>query len=106
MPQDQVYSDVVFEFLSYEDDANLKGLVKIRGKYMVLDIPEDKNQGPYLLKAEKTEDGYSAHNSGRNPIPVEARWAHVGNGQYVGLWVENGHDFYFRFELVKQGAGR
>jgi hypothetical protein len=73
---------------------------------MVVDIPKDRGQGPYLLKAAKTPDGYSATNSASGGPRVRARWASVGCGEFVGLWEENGYDFYFKFVLGKKPPKR
>ena len=33
-------------------------------------------------------------------VPVTATWADIG-GEYVGVWIEDGKDYLFRFRLGK-----
>jgi hypothetical protein len=106
MANHEEFQDVLFEFVCDKKTDVLNGSVVLRGRTMQLRIPEGEDNWPYLLKGAKTPNGYAAENAERNSARAEARWASLGEGQYVGLWVEDGRDCFFKFELVKPRSAR
>jgi hypothetical protein len=47
------FPDVVFDFWNSDVNISLIGKVIDRGKQMVIDVPIQKNQGPYLIIGTK-----------------------------------------------------
>src|SRR5437763_4392273 len=91
------HDDVRFHFLGAAEDSELPGTVLVRGGEMVLDIPG--GYGPYLIHGKPQGHHFEGVSSVRGKSNrVEARWADVGS-VYVGVWIEDGYDFLFSFEL-------
>src|SRR5437868_5158709 len=91
------HEGVRFHFLGAKEDSELVGTVLLRDGEMVLDIPS--SNGPYLLHGKSHGHRFEGTTivPGKSN-PVEARWADVGR-MYVGIWIEEGYDYLFSFEL-------
>jgi hypothetical protein len=88
--------DVNFHFANENEVSDLTGTLLVRPGQMVLHIPG--GYGPYHIVGnavgnhfEGTSDveGWSEHTT--------ARWADVGDGLFVGVWVEDNEEFLFSF---------
>jgi hypothetical protein len=87
---------VNFHFANENEVTDLPGTLLVRPGQMVLDIPG--GYGPYHIVGnavgnhfEGTSDvkGLSEHTT--------ARWADVGYGLFVGVWIEDNEEFLFSF---------
>lgn len=100
-PEICTYRDVQFHWLSSEEEAEVRGTVQVRPGEMVIEITDrTRVDGPYTLVGRRRGGAYVASsNIAQHPAsPVAAKWAEV-DGDYVGLWVEDGTDYMFRFRL-------
>jgi len=90
------------EFVFYNDSTDLlqKGTVLIRDDAMVLEIPEQDGYPHVLIVGKPQSHYFRGSNTSRekNALPVDARWADVGN-MFVGSWQDNDYDLIFYFEL-------
>ena len=94
---------VTFQFYgSQKPKSDYSGTVLLRGGKMILDIPlnSPEGYGPYLIEGRKVEQ----HFEGKSTVPgrsksTEAKWADLGNYRYVGVWIEDGVEYLFSFEL-------
>ena len=96
------YDKVTFDFWSSEISTDLIGQVKDRGTVMVIDIPRQKGQGPFLLRGRSSKGLFSGINESpdHNAPEVEAEWYKFSD-QYAGVWVENGYEMLFQFRLPR-----
>ena len=86
------YADVFFEFVSAEyDPSSIRGMVIDRGDEMTLEI-----QGEEVLYSI-TGERINHYFSGRDG-DVMATWAQLADA-FVGVWVEAGDEYFFRFRL-------
>jgi hypothetical protein len=94
------YKEVEFEFLSPTEEAELlRGEVLIRDSEMLLDMacPDDT---PYDIRGRATGSFYQGQHKGRpGDVPVRAKWVLLDD-TYVGIWIEGGYEFLFRFRLT------
>ncbi|MFL5242703.1 MAG: hypothetical protein ACJ8FY_11400 [Gemmataceae bacterium] len=91
------HEEVRFHFLSDKENSELTGTVIVRDGEMVLNIPG--GYGPYLIASKSHEHRYGGTSTVRGKSNrVEARWADMG-WMYVGVWVEDGCEYLFSFEL-------
>ncbi len=100
--------DVPFRFLSDDEDSELVGSVYIVSFSMTLDINDPSGEQPYFIVGTTTEGRYfhGADGPGKRGHKVEARWAFVGYDRYVGLWLENEHEYLFSFDVSKDATAR
>src|SRR4051794_33030206 len=96
------YKNVSFELLGAGDSEAvhraLRGTVIVRDGEMVLEVelPGDR---PYLIKGKECDGFYAgAHDGHKDDVPVYARWTRLDN-IWIGMWVEEGYDYLFSFEL-------
>jgi hypothetical protein len=89
-----------FDFLSATAKPEcLGGTVIVRDAEMVLEI-EYPGEDPYNIVGRRQGSCYRGrHVASPGDIEVEASWAEVGNGNYVGLWIEDGSEWLFQFHL-------
>lgn len=97
------YDQVVFDFWNANLTLDLVGQVKIRNEELVIDIPRQKAQGPYLIIGKLNGQIFSGDNSSRDPDApgVEAEWCKFSD-QYAGVWIENGEEMLFGFRLPRK----
>lgn len=95
------YRNVRFDFLSADEDPDSpNGTVIVRENTMTVEV-ELAGDRPYLIEGRSTEHGFHGRHEGMpGDVPVTATWADIG-GEYVGLWIEDGKDYLFRFTLGK-----
>ncbi len=90
------------EFVFYNDTITLpqKGTVLIRDDAMVLEIPEQDGYPHALIVGTPQSHYFRGKNTSRerNALPVDARWADVGN-MFVGSWQDDAYDLIFYFQL-------
>jgi len=90
------------EFVFYNDNTTLPqtGTVLIRDDAMVLEIPEQDGCLHALVVGKPQSHYFRGSNTSRekNALPVDARWADVGN-MFVGSWQDDAYDLIFYFEL-------
>ena len=90
--------DVLFHFVNENEVSDLSGTALLRDGEMVLDIPG--GYGPYLIVGRAIGQHFEGTSSVRGRSNrVEARWADVGSGLYVGVWYEDGEEFLFSFNF-------
>jgi len=93
------FENIDFHFLSSNHESTLKGTVLLRNSNMILDLTDPVEGKTYLIIGESYGHYFKGANSSRNaPMKAEAKWSDL-NGIYVGLWVEDGYDYYFSFRL-------
>ena len=99
------YSNVRFDFLSADEDPESpNGTVIVRGNEMILEV-ELAGDRPYVIKGRSTPHGFHGKHDGQTgDVPVTATWADIG-GEYVGVWIQEGKDYLFRFRLGKADSG-
>ena len=86
------HDNVFFEFVSASmNPTDGRGTVIVREQEMVLDI--ESNGGHYLIVANDRTGFFVGSGDG-----VKARWASLG-AEFVGLWIEEGDEWFFRFHL-------
>jgi hypothetical protein len=94
------HNDVDFHFLGAgedPEDSYLPGTVIVRDGEMVLEIPG--GYGPYWISGKARETWFEGKNSyPQRTYETAAKWALVG-GTYVGIWIEDGFEYLFSFEL-------
>jgi len=104
MPKKQTrkYEDVQFQFVSLEVAETEKGTVLLRGDEMVIDIRDsDDSVTVYLIVGKLSQHFFDGSNSAGPLMPkVRARWVDFGRS-YVGLWIEDGHERLFSFQLPR-----
>jgi hypothetical protein len=107
MPTNTRITDVPFRFLSDDEDSELVGIVNIGSHSMTLDINDPTGEQPYFIVG-RTESSYfqGSDGPGKRGHRVEARWAFIGSDRYVGLWLENEHEYLFSFDLSKDATRR
>jgi hypothetical protein len=95
--------EVSFDFWSSGVDVDLIGTVIDRGHEMVIDIPRQKAQGPYLILGRRKGRLFSGSNSSSKPEApeVEAEWCEFTD-QFAGVWIENGDEMLFSFRLPRR----
>jgi hypothetical protein len=92
------YDEVLFQFLSMNDVAELRGTILVRGNQMVIDIPQN-GVSTFVIVGSNQEGFYEGHNSTRGAPIVHARWTKLGP-IFVGRWVEDGVEYLFSFRLT------
>jgi hypothetical protein len=93
------YVDVVFEFFhaAYQPEVHY-GTVLLRDREMVLEV-ELPGSTPYHIQGALKGSYFQGREAARPGVsPVFAKWILLDD-TYVGLWVEEGQDFMFKFEL-------
>lgn len=91
------FDRVDFHFLGNKEDVILPGTVLFNGRRMVLEIAG--GDGPYHLVGKSQRHAFAAANDHPDRrAEVQAQWCNVGNC-YVGIWVEEGNEYLFSFEL-------
>ena len=93
------YENVSFEFVSAGEKPSLShGTVLVRDDAMVLEVELDGDR-PYVIEGRPERHYFRGRHVGlTDDTPTEAKWTEVG-GEYLGLWVEDGNDYLFRFRL-------
>lgn len=89
--------------LSAEVALDLPAEVILRTNEMVLDIPHHRDwNGPYLILGSLVGSFYAGQDelAHEYKVDVVARWAKLGD-VFVGIWIEDGHEFLFSFRLPK-----
>jgi hypothetical protein len=96
----QRFDDVEFEFLSMDAALTATGTVAIRPDGIVIDIPGQDTTHACLIEGHLTGHVYIGSNTLKQeePLRIDARWADLGNC-FVGIWIEQGIDYFFRFNL-------
>jgi hypothetical protein len=94
------YSGVEFEFLHANEKSEvLYGVVLIRENEMVLDIKTPGDTG-YDIRGKSIGSFFEGrHKEQPGDIPVRAKWILLDD-IYVGIWIESGHEYLFKFELA------
>ena len=91
------YDDIFFEFVSADHDpGSLRGIVIDREGEMLLEIEGD--HGTYSVLGKRIGHYFAGRDG-----DVTAQWTQLG-AAFVGVWVENGEDWFFRFTLP-EGKG-
>jgi hypothetical protein len=95
------YANVEFEFLSPVEKAEvLHGDVIVRDGEMLLDIP-CPDDTPYDIHGKATGSFFRGQHHGQpDDLPVRAKWILLDD-TYVGIWIEDGYEFLFKFKLPK-----
>jgi hypothetical protein len=96
------YEGVSFDFVSASGETeSSSGKVLVRDDGMVLEVnyqPED----PYNIVGSRRNHYFRGpHVGSPSDDEVNARWAEIGDGEYVGVWVEDGIDWLFRFQIPR-----
>ena len=97
------YERVEFQFFSVaEAPIREVGTVIDRGDEMVLDIPNDDGTPFYLVKGLRSGHHYSGvHSIVGDDTKIAATWTALDD-RYVGVWVENGREWFFTFDLASE----
>lgn len=95
--QTRPHEDIEFVFVSGSFDAtSARGRVLVRDGEMILDI---EWQGTAYHVPGQREQSYFIGTD----VDVRARWADLGT-EFVGVWIEKGHEWFFRFRLPARPA--
>jgi hypothetical protein len=98
-PNPQIYRKVKIEFLSAVDDCELEAEVSCSPGRMSLSIIG--GDGPYLIVGAACEHWFSGRNLDREGTQnVWARWTAI-EGEWVGIWIEEGTRYLISFRLPK-----
>jgi hypothetical protein len=89
------HENVEFHFLGVKYDHFLHGIVIVRTSEMVLEV-QDYDDAYFL--SGKAKHSWFEHTRLPGGYDVNARWADVG-GTYVGIWIEEGVEYLFSFQL-------
>ena len=93
------YTDVFFEFVSAEHHPeSLRGVVIDREGEMLLEIKGD--YGTYSVLGKRIGHYFTGRDG-----DVTAQWAQMG-AVFIGVWVEAGDDWFFRFRLPAKRMAR
>ena len=97
------YEHVEIQFLSVTEPPILEiGTVIDRGDEMVLDIPDYDGTPFYVVKGIRRGHHYcGAHSVFGDETRITATWTALDD-RYVGVWVENGREWFFTFSLVSE----
>lgn len=96
------YENVLFDFVSADEDASSgRGSVITDDKRMTLDIVTD--DGVSYVISGKAVRTYFSGRSIDGSVTVE--WGDIG-GNFVGIWVEDGLEYFIRFRLPSKNARR
>ena len=98
------YEHVEIQFLSVtEAGARVVKIERIdRGDEMVLDTPDYDGTPFYVAKGIRRGHHYrGAHSVFGDETRITATWTALDD-RYVGVWVENGREWFFTFSLVSE----
>ena len=101
--ESMIFPNVRIDFFSGNNEPaeDWAATIRVEDAEMVLDLPEDAGDGPYLVRGMRVGSFYAGVNSAiENPCNVVARWAELGD-VWVGWWKEEGTEYLFRFRLPK-----
>jgi hypothetical protein len=100
----KLYDGVFFHFLTSDEESTLKGTVLIRLNEMVLDINDPGGASPYLIVGYNEGKFFRGDNTAHDSsVCVGAKWSDFGD-QFLGIWTEDGTDYYFSFRLPQSGS--
>jgi hypothetical protein len=90
MSESHTYSDVYFHFVSgsYAPMTG-RGTVVDREDEMVLDVSSEG--ATYLVTGQRHGSYFVGSGDG-----ITARWSNIGK-DYIGVWIEEGDEWFFRF---------
>jgi hypothetical protein len=100
------YVDVEFEFLCPEQDLTERGIVILRDGEMVLEVECNGDPiDPYLICGKAERGFFQGRHKGKIPedVTVDAKWTRLDD-IYIGIWTEDGEDYFFKFRLSAQGS--
>lgn len=93
------FERVEIQFVNMDDAALEYATVLLRGEEMVIDIQAEDGLSDYLILGKPRRYFFEGLNSAGELMPkVQATWTILGQ-TYVGVWVEDGHEYLFSFEL-------
>ncbi len=96
------YENVLFDFVSADEDASSgRGSVIRNDQRMTLEIITD--EGVSYVISGKAVQTYFSGRSLDGSVTVE--WGDIGDN-FVGIWVEDGCEYFIRFRLLGKNARR
>jgi hypothetical protein len=94
------FDNVRFSFVSASfEPEDLRGSVSFSDVKMVLEIHDLSGHQPYLIIGQRMGIAWKGVDEMLpNPSPVSAAWTQL-DCRYLGIWVEDGDEWFFCFEL-------
>ena len=95
------HKTIEFYFQPTASEDPYKGTVLLREKEMVIDIPIQDDEGPYLIVGKFNGRFYEGKNSAHDAhSDVYAKWGDFGD-IYIGQWIEDSDEYLFSFKISK-----
>lgn len=102
----QYFHNAKFEFVDIGFGGAQICTVLERQNAMVIDIPRQDEIDPCLIEGLQRENAFPGENTRRSATTaprIQAKWTNLGN-RFVGLWIEEGNDSFFWFELTRRAT--
>ena len=92
------YENVLFEF----PDDDMRGTVVVRGKEMVLDVPEQNGLAAALIVGKREGQIFRGKSDVRDKdaLKISAAWCDFGE-VFAGVWLEEDNELLFLFRLPR-----
>ncbi len=99
-----VFRSIQFTFATLVRKKPLlqRGIVTLRKDGVAIQLLPDENEGyeSYRCVAKRFPNGsYSGGGIASNGCPFRAHFAELARGSFMGYWIENDEEFWFRFAL-------
>jgi hypothetical protein len=96
---------VKFEFAEIGSGGTQTCTILERQNAVVIDIPRQDGIDPCLIVGVQQEHVFSGENTLHlaNTPRIQARWTKLGP-RFVGVWIEEGNDSFFWFELSRRAT--
>lgn len=98
-----IHAKVRIDFFSGNNEPADDWLATIRLEEheMIIDMPEDAGDGPYLIRGKRAAHFYAGANEAIDgPRDTIARWTELDD-VWIGWWKEAGTEYLFKFRLPR-----